>query len=62
MVVYGKNIGEIKIYVDLRNLNDTCLHDPFPTLFTDDVWENLGGQETYSFIDGFVGYHQIKIV
>jgi hypothetical protein len=23
--------------------------------------ENVGGQEVYSFIDGFSGYHQIKI-
>jgi hypothetical protein len=45
----------------LRKLNDACLHDPFPTPFTDEVLENVGGHEAYSFTDGFSGYHQIKI-
>jgi hypothetical protein len=44
--------------VDLRKLNDVCLYDPFPTPFTDEVLDNVGGQEVYSFIDGFSGYHK----
>jgi hypothetical protein len=35
--------------------------NPFPTPFNDEVLENVGGQESYSFTDGFFGYHQIKI-
>jgi hypothetical protein len=62
MVVQDKKAGGIKICVDLRNLNDACLHNPFPTHFINEVLENLGGQEAYSFTDGFSGYHQIKIV
>jgi hypothetical protein len=42
-------------FVDLWKLNDACLHDPFPTPFTDEVLE------TYLFRDGFSRYHQIKI-
>ena len=61
MVVQEKNQGGIRICVDLRKLNDACLHDPFPTPFTDEVLENVGGQEAYSFTDGFTGYHRIKI-
>jgi hypothetical protein len=45
----------------LRKLNDACLHEPFPTPFMDEVLENVGGLEFYSFTDGFLGYHQIKI-
>jgi hypothetical protein len=45
----------------LRKLNVDFLHDPFPTPFIDEVLENGGGQEAYSFTYGFVGYHQIKI-
>jgi len=26
------------------------------------VFDNVGGHEAYSFIDGFSGYHQIKIM
>ena len=57
MVVQDKKAGEVRIYVDLRKLNDACMHDPFPTPFTDEVLEGLGGQEMYSFIDGFSRYH-----
>jgi hypothetical protein len=59
MVVQDKKKGEIRICIDLRKLNDACLHDPFPTPFTDEVLDSVGGQEVYSFIDGFSGYHQI---
>ena len=62
MVVQEKKTkGEIRIYVDLRKLNDAYLHDPFPTPFTDEFLDNVGGQEVYSFADGFLGYHQIRI-
>jgi hypothetical protein len=61
MVVQDKKTEEIRIYVDLRKLNDACLHDPFPTPFTDEVLDNVGAQEVYSFTDGFLGYHQIQI-
>jgi hypothetical protein len=37
------------------------LHDPFPTPFTNKVLDNVGGQEVYSFTDGFSGYRQIRI-
>ena len=62
IVIQDKNtIGEVRIYVDLRKLNNACLHDPFPTPFTDDVLENVGGKEMYSFTDGFSIYHQVRI-
>jgi hypothetical protein len=61
MVVQEKKQRGIRICVDLRKLKDACLHDPLPTPFTDEVLENVGGQEAYSFIDGFSGYHQIII-
>lgn len=52
-----KQQGEIRIWVDLRNMNDEFVCDPFPTPFTDEVLENVGGQDAYSFIDGFSRYH-----
>lgn len=56
-----KQKGEIRICVDLKKLNDACVHNPFLTPFTDEVLENVGRQEAYSFTNGFLGYHQIKI-
>jgi hypothetical protein len=61
IVVQEKKQGGTRICIDLRKLNDACLHDPFPTSFTDEVLENIGGHEAYSFTDGFSGYHQIKM-
>jgi len=51
----------IRIYIDLRTLNDACVHDPFLTPLIDEVLENVGGHEAYSFTDGLLGYHEIKI-
>ena len=39
-----KTSGEVRVCVDLRKLNDACLHDPFPTPFTYEVLESVGGQ------------------
>jgi hypothetical protein len=46
MVVQPKKMGDLRICVDLHNLNATCIHDPFPTPFTDEVLENVGGHES----------------
>ena len=56
-----KETYEVRIYVDLRKLNDAYLHDPFPTPFTDEVLESVDGKEMYSFTNGFLGYHQVRI-
>ena len=44
MVVQDKKTGGICICIDLRKLNDACVHDPFLTPFTDEVMEGVGGQ------------------
>ena len=44
MVVQDNKSREIIISVDISKLNDACLHDPFPTPFTDEVLDNVGGQ------------------
>jgi hypothetical protein len=61
LVVQEKKQGGMRICVDMRKLNDAFLQDPSPTPFTNEVLDNVGGQEAYSFTDGFSGYHQIKI-
>ena len=43
MVVQYKKTGEVWICVDLRKLNDACMHDPFMRPFTDEVLEGVGG-------------------
>jgi len=56
-----KDIEDIRVYVDYRSPKSTCVHDPFPTPFTDEVLEQVAGKEAYSFIDGFSRYHQVRI-
>ena len=38
-----KKTSKVWIYVDLKKLNNACMHDPFPTPFTDEVLEGVGG-------------------
>ena len=39
MVVQDKKQqGEIRICIDVRKLNDACVHDPFLTPFTNDFF------------------------
>jgi hypothetical protein len=47
MVAQDKKVGGIRMCVDLRKSNDVFLHDPFPTPFTDEVLENVGGKQVY---------------
>ena len=42
MVVQDKKMGKVRICVDLRKLNDACMHDSFQTPFTDEVLEGVG--------------------
>ena len=56
-----KTTEKVRIGVDLRKLNDACMHDPFPTPFTNEVLEIINGQEMYLFTDRFSGYHQVRI-
>ena len=60
-VIEDKKTGVVRICIDMRKLNDARLHDPFPTPFTYEVLEGVGGQEVYSFTNGFSIYHQIRI-
>jgi len=57
-----KGIEDIWIGVDYQSLSFACIHDPFSTPFSDKVLNQVAGNEDYSFIDGFSGYHQVIIV
>ena len=43
MVVQDIKASEVRIFVNLRKLNDACMHDIFLTPFTDEVLEGVGG-------------------
>jgi hypothetical protein len=35
--------------------------DPYPLPFTDEMWNTIARYEAYSFLDGYLGHHQIFI-
>jgi hypothetical protein len=37
------------------------MKDPYPSPFTNEVLNIATGYDTYSFLDGYSGYHQISI-
>ena len=42
---------------NLHKMNYAFVDDPFPTPFSDEILDNVGGKEAYSFTDIFSGYH-----
>lgn len=52
-----KDAMEISVCVDYHSLNNACVHDPFPTPFSDQVLDNVAWNEVHCFTDGFLGYH-----
>eukprot|EP00253_Pinus_taeda_P020812 PITA_20812 len=61
LVVVPKKNGKWRICVDYRQLNKATLKDYFPLPFIDQVLDTLAGKSSFSFLDGFSGYNQIRI-
>jgi len=45
--------------MDYKSMNSSCVHDLFPTPFSDEVLDQVEGKESYSFTDKFLGYDQV---
>jgi hypothetical protein len=60
-VVVPKNNGKLIIYVDFKKLNKATKKDPYPLPFFDEVLNTVTKYEAYSFLDGYLEYHQIFI-
>ncbi len=61
IVVLPKKNGKLRIYINFRKLNVATKKDPYPLPFTDEMLNTIVGYEAYSFLDGYLGYHQIFI-
>ncbi|XP_052305631.1 uncharacterized protein LOC112325327 [Populus trichocarpa] len=61
VVVVPKKEGKIRVCVDFRNLNRASPKDDFPLPHIDVLVDNAARSSTYSFMDGFSGYNQIKM-
>ena len=61
IVPIKKPTCEIKVCTNFRDLNKAYPKDDFPLPNIDMIIHNLAGYEMLSFMDGFLGYNQIKI-
>ena len=53
--------GEIKLCVDLRNLNQVSLKDHYPLPKMDHILQRVVGSSRISLLDGFSGFKQILV-
>jgi len=56
-----KKNGKLKICVDFKKLNKATKKIPYPLPFFDEVLNIITRYEAYSFLDGYLGHHQISI-
>ena len=61
IVVVPKKNGKLRICIDYRKLNAQTMKDPYPLTYMDTILDEVAGHEMYSFMDGFLGYNQIKL-
>ena len=57
-----KKDGKVRICMDFRDLNKICPKDDFPLPHIDVLVDNTADSALMSFVDGFSGYSQIKMV
>ena len=61
VVLVPKKDGKVIMCVDFRDLNKACPKDDFPLPHIDVLVDNTAGSALMSFMDGFLGYNQIKM-
>ena len=57
-----KKNGQLRVYVDFRDLNYACLKDDFPLPVIELMIDYATRHETLSFMDCTIGYNQIQMV
>jgi len=57
-----KKDGKVRMCVDYRDLSKASPKDNFPLPHIDTLVDNTAGYSLFSFMDGFSGYNQIKML
>ena len=60
-VVVKKKNGKWRVCMDFTDLNKACPKDPFPMPRIDQLVDATIGHPRMSFLDAFLGYHQILL-
>ena len=53
--------GEIRICVDVKNLNQVSLKDNYALPTMDHILQTVVGSEVISMLDGYLGYNKISV-
>ena len=61
VVVVPKKGNNWRVCVDYTDLNDACLKDSFTLPRIDQIVDTLAGHDMLSFLNAFLGYHQIPM-
>ena len=61
IVMVKKANGKWRMCVDFTDLNKACPKDSYPLLRIDQLVDLTAGHQLLSFMDGFLGYNQIKM-
>uniref|UniRef100_A0A2N9IQN1 Reverse transcriptase domain-containing protein n=1 Tax=Fagus sylvatica TaxID=28930 RepID=A0A2N9IQN1_FAGSY len=61
IVLVPKKDGKVRMCVDYRDLNRASPKDNFPLPHIDTLVDNTATNAVFSFMDGFLGYNQIKM-
>ena len=61
IVPVPKKDGKVLMCVDYRDLNRASPKDDFPLPHSDILVQNTAQHKVFSFMDGFLGYNQIKM-
>jgi len=61
VVIVSKKNGKIIVCMDYKCLNKVSLKDDFPLPYIDVSVNNAAKSVIYSFMDGFLGYNQIRM-
>ncbi|KAA0054927.1 uncharacterized protein E5676_scaffold1163G00360 [Cucumis melo var. makuwa] len=61
IVTVPKKDRKVRMFMDYRDLNRTSPKDNFPLPYIDVLVDNTVGYSTFSFMDGFSRYNQIKM-
>ena len=60
-VLVKKKTGKWRICIDYTGLNKACPKDHFPLPRIDQIVDSTSGCEILSFLDAYLGYHQITM-
>jgi hypothetical protein len=62
LVLVRKKSGEIKLYVNFRNLNRSSKKDNYPLPNMEHILQRVTGASRISMIDGFSSYNHISVM